>query len=264
MNTSDLTERLRRHYIKPGDDLPGGAFLTEIQSHGLPTRRVDALYMGFTGSRGHHLHGFEVKTSRADWLTELGDPSKAEWWFTHTHCWWVVVPDLTTAHVQELPPAWGLMVPSKRARTKMEIVKPADIREPLVDFGLLFEIVKKIDTMRSRTAFEERRDRDHLVHVAVEKLRTSMQSELATVNTDRRGNEAIETLQRLSELTGLHLPGTKGRDNKMWCQLEEAGDALVTWCQGQVKRQRAMKRTMQALRSAHTELGLTLGELGKP
>jgi len=89
MNTSELLARLRRHYIKPGTPLPGGAFLSEVQTPRdvFPQRRVDALYIGFTQSRGNLLDGHELKVSRSDWLHELDQFNKADWWFSHTHRW---------------------------------------------------------------------------------------------------------------------------------------------------------------------------------
>lgn len=38
-NAGELLERLKRHYIKPGDLMPGGAFLPEVV---LGSRRADA------------------------------------------------------------------------------------------------------------------------------------------------------------------------------------------------------------------------------
>lgn len=55
------------------------------------------------------LHGHEVKVSRADWLSELRDPDKAEAFRPYMHYWWLVVPDKNIVKPGELPVGWGLL-----------------------------------------------------------------------------------------------------------------------------------------------------------
>ena len=55
------------------------------------------------------LHGHEVKISRADWLAELRDPTKAEAFRPYMHYWWLVVPDKSIVKPGELPEGWGLL-----------------------------------------------------------------------------------------------------------------------------------------------------------
>ena len=56
------------------------------------------------------LHGHEVKVSRADWRTELKDPTKADAIKRYMTYWWLVVPDANIVKPGELPADWGLMV----------------------------------------------------------------------------------------------------------------------------------------------------------
>ncbi|MCC3299377.1 hypothetical protein [Arthrobacter caoxuetaonis] len=56
------------------------------------------------------LHGHEVKVSRADWLNELKDPTKADAVKRYMDFWWLVVPDPGIVKDGELPADWGLMV----------------------------------------------------------------------------------------------------------------------------------------------------------
>lgn len=147
MSSADVLARLRRHYIAPGDRLPGGTFLTEVQS-ARGGSRLDALFLGFVGSRGHHLHGHEIKCSRSDWLRELDRPDKAEWWHARTHRWWVVANGPRVVKQAELPPGWGLLIPSAKSKVRMLTVVDAAIREPIIDFPLLLEIAKKADLLR--------------------------------------------------------------------------------------------------------------------
>lgn len=77
-------------------------------------RYADAMAMSLWPSRGLHLHGFEIKVYRGDWLRELKNPAKAEDVASYCNFWWVA----TTADVirpGELPAAWGhLMLVGKR------------------------------------------------------------------------------------------------------------------------------------------------------
>lgn len=56
------------------------------------------------------IHGFEVKVSRADWLTELRDPEKADAWARYCHYFWLAAADRHIVR-DDLPAGWGLMVP---------------------------------------------------------------------------------------------------------------------------------------------------------
>lgn len=78
------------------------------------------------------IHGFEVKVSRADWLAELRDPSKAEAWAQYCHMFWLVAASKDIVR-DDLPEGWGLLVPhgsSLRAvRTptrRMPLLMPQD------------------------------------------------------------------------------------------------------------------------------------------
>lgn len=74
------------------------------------------LWPGGYGRDAHpKLHGHEVKVSRADWLTELKDPDKAEAFRRYCDFWWLVVADKNIVRAGELPDGWGLMVASGRS-----------------------------------------------------------------------------------------------------------------------------------------------------
>lgn len=74
-----------------------------------PLRTADALVIDLWPSSGHVIHGFEVKVSRSDWLTELKDPEKAEAFKRYCDHWWLVVPDAAIVR-DDLPDGWGLLV----------------------------------------------------------------------------------------------------------------------------------------------------------
>lgn len=95
------------------------------------TRTADALALGLWPSRGMELHGFEIKTYRADWLREGEDPEKAEEIAAYCDRWWIVTVDDVVAD-GELPPTWGLLVlrdgalVAVREAEKRPDVKPLD------------------------------------------------------------------------------------------------------------------------------------------
>jgi hypothetical protein len=151
MNTAELLARLQRHYIKPGEPLPGGVFLPEVGWNGQGGfRRCDALYVGFTSSSGRILVGHELKVSRADWLHELDEREKADQWADQCHEWWLVVGDPTIVRDGELPAGWGLMVPG-RSKTRLEIKHKPD-RKPLTHqpgWHAVRSLIARQDTLRA-------------------------------------------------------------------------------------------------------------------
>ncbi len=74
------------------------------------TRSADAIAMSLWPSLGLELHGFEFKTSRADWLRELKDPSKAETFKRYCDRWFLVTTSREIARAGELPAGWGWLV----------------------------------------------------------------------------------------------------------------------------------------------------------
>ena len=74
-------------------------------------RTADAISMSLWPSRGLTISGYEIKISRTDWLKELKNPAKAEWFWSHCDHWSLVVGDKSIVRDGELPDSWGLMVP---------------------------------------------------------------------------------------------------------------------------------------------------------
>jgi hypothetical protein len=74
-------------------------------------RWADAVAIGIWPSRGHAIHGFEIKRSRGDWQRELADPTKADAVSKWCDFWWVVASDRAIVPLSELPETWGLLVP---------------------------------------------------------------------------------------------------------------------------------------------------------
>jgi len=263
VDTRELSERLRRHYIKPGQPLPGGVFLTEVQSprssYGAGGRRIDALYIGFTSSRGHMIEGHELKVSRSDWLHELDQAHKAEEWWSHCHKWWVVASDSSIVKPEELPEGWGLMVPNPRTKTRMDVIVKASVKEPIVTFELLLEIAKKLDTMRSEAVHKARVEiREEALVDARHKASTEQEQET------RRNAKAARELRELQDLTGLDLTGAWYTSGAEYVSRKEAATLLRQWCQGEAKRRRLIKHSQSALVAIARQAKslLTLAESG--
>jgi hypothetical protein len=95
-----------------------------------PLRTADALAVDLWPSSGHVVHGFEVKVSRSDWLTELKDPEKAEAFKPYCDYWWLVVPDAAIVR-DDLPPGWGLMTAVGTNGLRIRIRAPRLDRQPM-------------------------------------------------------------------------------------------------------------------------------------
>ena len=119
--TADDIEKLLRNRFAP----PEWAFLPQVRNgtgYQYTARTADAIAMGLWPSRGLYLNGFEIKVRRGDWLSELKNPAKAEAIAEYCDFWWVVAPK-DIIKIEEVPPAWGLMIPHG---TTVKIVKQAE------------------------------------------------------------------------------------------------------------------------------------------
>lgn len=82
-------------------------------------RYADALAISLWPSKGIELHGFEIKVSRSDWLSELKQPEKSHEIGRFCHRWWVAAP-AGVVKAEEVPQMWGyLEVGEKRSVKKV-------------------------------------------------------------------------------------------------------------------------------------------------
>ena len=93
-------------------------------------RTADAIAVDLWPSSGNLIHGFEVKVSRSDWLTELRDPDKAEAFRPYVDHWWLVVPDPAIVR-DDLPTGWGLLAPGADRRLRVHRRAPRLDRQPM-------------------------------------------------------------------------------------------------------------------------------------
>lgn len=85
-------------------------------------RTADFIAVDMWPSTGNAVHGHEIKVNRPDWLAERRRPEK---WLPFSRVcdyWWIVAPDITVVHPDELPVNWGLIV---LGRHSLRVKKPA-------------------------------------------------------------------------------------------------------------------------------------------
>lgn len=193
-----LLDALRDHYIKPGDQWAGGVLLTEVQS---PTtlRRADAVYLGFTSSRGYCIDVCELKVTKADFRRELDDPSKAEAWWPHSTRWWIVSPHPSVTPPEELPDGWGLMCPAKRGR-RFQVIRKPEVRQPHVDLTLLITLAKKLDTVRENEVRQAVYRAQQEFYAKEAELRRELRS-----TSDPHAQERLRLLDEMEQAAGLTL-----------------------------------------------------------
>jgi hypothetical protein len=107
--TQQLVEALRKQW-----PYPDYAFIEEFRGgtgYGI-SNRADAIAMDLWPSRGGlELIGFEIKTSRADWLNELKQPKKCEAIKQYCDKWYLVTDNqyIVDTFKNEIPDDWGYM-----------------------------------------------------------------------------------------------------------------------------------------------------------
>lgn len=93
-------------------------------------RTADAIAVDLWPSAGNLVHGFEVKVSRSDWLTELKDPTKADAFRRYCDHWWLVVPEDTIVR-DDLPEGWGLLAVGSNSQLRIKRRSPKLDRQPM-------------------------------------------------------------------------------------------------------------------------------------
>lgn len=87
---------------------PVYAFFTEV-GNGTGSnwnRYIDAVAFSLYPSMNHEIHGFEIKISRSDFLSEMNHPEKTAESMQYCDRWWLVAPK-GVANKDELPKSWG-------------------------------------------------------------------------------------------------------------------------------------------------------------
>lgn len=104
---------------------PSYALLAQIEvpvpGESARSRTVDALAVGSWKSRETAIIGFELKSNRSSWRSELADPKKAEDWAKFCDQWYVVAHQ-GIVRPEEVPSKWGFY---ELHREGLVLLKPA-------------------------------------------------------------------------------------------------------------------------------------------
>jgi hypothetical protein len=82
---------------------------TFFEVHGDTGHLADFIAFNMLPSRNHLIVGMEIKASRADWLNELRNGHKADFFLQHCDEWYIVEAKLGIVSKTELPKGWGLI-----------------------------------------------------------------------------------------------------------------------------------------------------------
>lgn len=195
MNSAEIIARLRDKFPL-GDGWIG---MSEVTPPGT-SRRFDFVAIMGWSSRGHEVQGFEIKVARSDWLRELKEPAKAEPLASLCTRWWIVAPP-GVVKVEELPPAWGLLVvhPEQiRTGKQAPCLSPAPWTDAVWRCFLL-RLVTREGTAESE--IELARIAGMMEGETAERKRSEKASEYAKRTID--GLEA--TIQKAQRALGIHL-----------------------------------------------------------
>lgn len=208
MSSEDVKRRLRDRY-----QLSDGWITMSEVTPPKTQRRFDLIAIMGWQSRGHEALGFEVKVNRGDWLAELKDPAKAEPLVRLCSRWWIAAPP-DIVKVDELPPAWGLLViyPEQiRAAKQAPQLNP----EPWSDAAWRCMMLR-LATRESRSPDDLEKARNEGVRIGYEQseLRAKTESERG----EKRERELLDVINAAEKATGVRLTS--------WTNFQALGEAM--------------------------------------
>jgi hypothetical protein len=239
VTTPMVRDLLRKRYAAPE-----WAFMEEVAPKtGGGTRYADGVAVNLWSSRGHAVHGFEIKVSRSDWLRELKDPSKAEAVFRYCDHWFIVAPrDVVRAG--ELPPTWGLLE-VRTAGLVAAVAAPKLEAQPMSRAffaSLMRRGFELLDAQAERKIADARAEVERRVEEAIDRRSKEAQSELSELKarlkdleektgiTLNRWNtppvDMIALAKRLQRLQGYKQGGGLGALEDLAAQLRRSADTL--------------------------------------
>jgi hypothetical protein len=167
------------------------------------SRSADAIAMGLYPSRGLVLEGFELKVSRSDWLRELRRPEKAETIMRYCDRIWLVAATKDMVPPEELPAAWGLMVPQGGALRirKQAPDRPASERREL-DRAFLASLLRNAHSYIRR----ELQNAAHIEAARKEGRREGESTAASKVERlERAGRDLQERVERFERESGVRI-----------------------------------------------------------
>lgn len=222
-------------------------------------RELDGWAMNMWPSRGLKTHGFEVKVSRSDWLSELKDPDKADEGFQFCDFWWVAVGDPAIVQKGELPAGWGLLVPH---RGGMKIKVQAEERE--ADFDRAFWASCLRNLQRSALVEKERfelEDRAHRRGYNEGVKAGEKKGEAEVLSSKHLAEKTLAAVKRFEKLTGVHI-GTYEHRAENQAKVFKAVETLLSGSYGG-RLQGNLKRLRDQVATSLEQFDGVLAELGK-
>jgi hypothetical protein len=204
LTEAELTVLLRERFAAPEY-----AFIPQVRNGTgwarRTTRTADALAMSLWPSRGLDLHGFEIKSDRADWLREKGDPEKAEEIGKFCEFWWVVAGAPNVVAQDDLfPPTWGLLVADGG---KLRVVREAPRREakPLDRAQLAAILRKASECVVPKAELDAKAERAIKAAEEFAEQRLEMRVKSQTTHLQRALDELKARVAAFEETSGLKI-----------------------------------------------------------
>jgi hypothetical protein len=202
---------------------PEFAFLPQARNctgYGRQPRTADALALGLYPSRGLHLHGFEIKCARSDWLKEKRDPEKAEAFQQYCDFWWIVVSDPKIIQAGELPLNWGLMAP--RGKT-LAVAKEPTINEKAkcIDREFLAGLLRKA----SEVVVDDEKVKAAVRKASAEAFEQGKQHRQYEVDHAKRElKDARDSIAEFERLSGIRIGNWCGGDIGRYVRIAQGRD----------------------------------------
>lgn len=216
MNAAEVREQLELHW-KPSEYLVLHECAQDAMRQG---RKIDTLVVSLWKSRGYELDAIEIKVSHSDWMRELNEPAKADWWWKHSHRFWVAVPSAIADKVlATLPTGWGLLAIATDGGC-MAVRKPTKHEAEPLPWPAIVGIMRAASgaganaLVRARDAGEqsgylrgkrdtERQTGDLALKAKIEELNALIAAFAETSGIDITAGYGRESTRRLGELVAI-------------------------------------------------------------
>lgn len=205
MNAAEIRDALEQHW-KPAEYLVLHECPQDAMRMG---RKIDTLVVSLWKSRGYELDAIEIKVSVSDWMREVNEPAKADWWWEHSHRFSVAVPVTIADRVREtLPTGWGLLaVNDGKVATVVKPVKHA--AEPL-PWQAIVGIMRGASGAGANALMREfEKGREH----GVKEVRARVAANPDNVVNAHNYDELLRKVRAFKEETGIDIAGARFEDN---------------------------------------------------
>ena len=159
-------------------------------------RIIDAIAINTWPSTGFETHGFEIKVSRSDWISELDNPRKCEAFKKYCDRWYLVAP-AGVAEKHEIPPDWGYIQATPKTLRRIKIAPKADKKERFSN-GLAMYIMRRAYHHGTNS-----NDFQNQVKLAVTKEHSVLEKRIENLNSEVKQYE--EVAKKIKAELGINL-----------------------------------------------------------